>query len=70
MLHEEKITKIDTFEPIKCLRLNLMRFMKNLTFNETFVDSVITFMENQKQFNLFNLLKEIAMKKRNHYKNV
>ncbi len=57
--YEKDFEKVDSFEPVKLMRANLVHFVKNISFDECFMKSVLKFIDNQKQYSLFNLLKEI-----------
>ena len=56
---KESFKKVDAFEPVKFMRLNIVKFLENISFNENFIKSVLKFMDNKKQYVLFNLFKEI-----------
>ena len=57
--YEKNFEIVDSFEPVKLMRLNLVNFVKNISFDECFMNAVLKFIDNQKQYILFNQLKEI-----------
>ena len=50
---------VDSFEPVKFMRLNIASFLANISFNENYIKCVKEFIANQKKYKIFNLLKSI-----------
>lgn len=54
---EDIINEVDSFEPVILLRLGLVRFMENLSFDEIYLKNVQIYKRNKKQIDFFNLCK-------------
>ncbi len=63
---EDIIKEVDSFEPVVALRLNLAKFMENLSFNEKYLKKVQVYKRNKKEIDknnkLIGLLRAIKRK--------
>lgn len=60
---EDIIKEIESFEPVVALRLGIVRFMENLSFDERYLKKVQMYKRNKKEIDFLNILKAIRNNK-------
>lgn len=61
---EDIITEVDSFEPVVVLRLGIVKFMQNLSFDDIYLKKVRSYKRNKKVIDFANLLKQIRNSKK------